>query len=136
MSRFIKQPDLKFIEQAKMVCARPAMYLGRTSYADVCMFLTGLALGYQDWWGGFMHSWLEEDFREFLLKKYRFSPLDDNVGWANSATWWQIYPLRCERDEVVVTDAELIARFVSDMDDYYNVLIRMAVATWDAPEVT
>lgn len=124
-----RKPDEKFLEQFRQVCTRPAMYVGDGDYDKVCMFLQGLALGYQDWHGSFFHSWLNDEFRQFLIKKYE-SQLGPNSGF-DRCSWWQIYPKVIESNHSLVSNEQLLRRLLDDVEDFNNILVRMVVETDD-----
>lgn len=131
MGRFNRPPDDKFMERFRQVLMRPAMYVGGEGYNATCLFLQGMALGFQDWQGSFFHSWLNEEFREFLLKRYGVSEAD----WAKRCSWWEIYPKMLEREGSTVADDKfLYEELLQNVDDFYNILVRMAVETDDGVE--
>ena len=124
-----KHPDDKFRERMRQVCMRPAMYLGEEDYSKLAIFLGGLALGYQDWQGSFMHSFLHDEFQRFLAKKYQRR----NRSYENEP-WDRIIPLALKDERPRLTQKQLIDRLWEDFREYDNILIRMAVETGDGVE--
>jgi len=102
------------------------MYVGEEDYKLTATLLEGMALGYQNWHGGFMHSLLHEEFREFLMKKYRRK----GATYSN-VVWSHIIPLAMRLDGSKPTEKHLIDRLWQDFEDFNNVLIRMAIEMTD-----
>ena len=121
-----KPPDEKFKAHFRNVCLRPGMYVGEVNYKFTAMLLEGMALGYQDWYGGFMHSFLHEEFQRFLAKKYRRK----NATY-NNVVWSEIIPLALKDERPKLTEKQLIDRLLQDFEDFDNILVRMAVETTD-----
>ena len=124
-----KPPDDKFRAHFRNICTRPAMYIGKENYELTATLLEGMALGYQDWNGGFMHSLLHEEFQQFLSKKYR----QGNSTYSN-VVWSQIIPLALKQDGSAMGEKQMIDRLLADFEDFNNVLIRMVVATSDGDD--
>lgn len=124
MGRFNKPPDDRFKERMRQVCMRPAMYLGEESYEMLTTFLDGLALGFQDWQGSFMHSFLHEEFQQFLAKKYKRR----NRSYENEP-WGRIIPLALKAERPRLTQKQMIDRLWQDFEDFDNILVRMSVET-------
>jgi len=116
-----KPPDEKFKEHFRHICWRPAMYVGKEDYELTAAFLEGMALGYQDWHGGFMHSCLHEEFQQFLAKKYRRR----NASY-NNIVWSEIIPLALKDERPKLTEKQKIDRLLEDFEDFCNVLVRLA----------
>lgn len=117
-----KPPDNKFREHFRSICTRPAMYLGEENYKLVAALLEGMALGYQDWHGGFMHSLLHEEFQQFLAKKYR-----KGMATFKPVFWSAIIPQGMKLEGLDPTEKEKIDRLLADFEDFNNILIRLAV---------
>lgn len=117
-----RPPDEKFREHFRHVCWRPAMHLGEENYALLAAFFEGMAMGYQDWHGGFMHSFLHEEFQQFLAKKYR-----RGGATLNNVIWSRIIPIALERDGTAVTERQKIDQLLADFEDFNNILVRMSV---------
>jgi hypothetical protein len=121
---FNKPPDEKFKGHFRSICLRPAMYVGEANYKVVAALLEGMALGYQDWHGGFFHSLLHEEFQQFLAKKYR-----REGSQFEQVVWSYIIPLGTKQDGENLTEKELISRLLADFEDFNNILVRLAVET-------
>jgi len=102
------------------------MYVGEVNYKHVCALLTGLALGFQDWHGGMMHSFLEEEFQEFLAKKYR-----KGDATFRPVVWEAIIPQAMKMNDTEPTEKQLIDQLLQDFEDFDNILVRLAVETSD-----
>lgn len=117
-----KSPDDKFRIQFRNICLRPAMYVGEVNYKLVCALLTGLALGFQDWHGGMMHSFLHEEFQQFLVKKYC-----KGSATFKQVMWEAIIPQGMKLRGKELTEKQLIDQLLQDFQDFDNILVRMAI---------
>ena len=116
-----KSPDETVRALFRSICLRPAMYVGKEDYKLTATLLEGIALGYQKWHGGFMHSFLHEEFQQFLGKKYRHGTFTYNdIGWS------EIIPLSLG---AAMSEKQMIDRLLADFEDFNNVLVRMSVET-------
>jgi hypothetical protein len=122
--RFNKPPDEKFRMHFRHICMRPAMYVGKESFELTATLLEGMALGYQDWHGGFMHSLLHEEFQQFLAKKYR-----KGMATFKSVAWSAIIPRGMKLQGLEPTEKQMIDRLLQDFEDYNNILTRLAIET-------
>lgn len=120
-----RPPDDKLMERFRQICTRPAMYVGEEDYNATCLFLQGMALGYQDWQGSFFYSWLNEEFRDFLIKRYGVG----DTNWAKRCSWWEIYPKMLEHEGSAVDDKFLLKELLQNFDDFYNILVRISIET-------
>jgi len=119
-------PDQKFVDLFRNICRSPAMYIGEENYYYVAHMLSGLALGYKDWHGGFYHTFLHKGFQRFLAKKYKRK----NATYEN-VCWEQIIPLALKDERPRLTQKQLIDRLLADFEDYNNILVRLAVESDD-----
>ena len=123
-------PDAKIMDKFRHICMRPKMYVGDEGYNATCLFMQGIALGYQDWHGLFYHTWLNDEFREFLIKRYGVG----DTKWVNQCSWWVIYPQMLKHGGSIYDDELLFKELLRNFDDYYNILVRMAVEAGDGLE--